>query len=187
MLLGNWGPQKPPHGKAKPSDAGKLPAALAHNPIASVVELQSRGSHSGIFLLPGNQAEERCGLVVFFFPSPRCFIWLDAGKSRGQLTFWSGMMGSALQTAPCNPQRRCSSSSFPQIVVFSHPLTVLKMNASGSPGAEGGGTHSSTVLGCCRQPTNRLMSHSQWFLGTLWETPNMLQDNISRQQSKGKQ
>lgn len=134
MLPGNWGPQNPPYGKEKPSDAGERPAALAHNPIASVVELRSWGSRSKTFLLPGNQAEERCGLV-FFFPSLPLF-----GRWRW-LTFWSSAMGSALQTAPCNSQghRDAAHHPLPPKLFFSHPLTVLKMNASGSPGAEGGG------------------------------------------------
>lgn len=75
MLPGNWDPQKPPHGKAKLSDAGELPAALARNTIVSMVVVRSWGSHSKIFLLPGNKAEERCGLLFcFFFLSPQLYL-----------------------------------------------------------------------------------------------------------------
>lgn len=73
MLPGNWGSPNPPNGKAKPSGAEELPTALAHSPISSVVELRSRDSFSKIFLLPGNQAEERCTLVFFFPPSSPLF------------------------------------------------------------------------------------------------------------------
>jgi len=164
MLPGNWGPQNPLYGKAKPCDTGELPTALAHNPIASVVELQSQDSLSKIFLLPGNQAEERCGLVLLFFLSPS-FIWLNPGKRREWLTFWSSAMGSALRTSPCNSQGHRDTAHHPlspKSLFFTSPDSVKNdfiwfpwTRRWGSPGEPRGGAHTSRLpsgRSCCRQP-----------------------------------
>lgn len=77
-------------------------------------------------------------LYFFFFPF-HPFIWLNPGKHRGWLTFWSSVMGSALQTASCNSQGHGDAAHHPlspTLLFFSHPLTASKMNESGSPGPE---------------------------------------------------
>lgn len=56
-------------------------------------------------------------------------------------------MGSALQTALCNSQghRNAAYNPLSPRLLFDTSLTVLKINAPGSSGPEGGGTLGSLV------------------------------------------
>lgn len=133
-----------------------------------------------------------------FFSPFLSFIWLNPGKHRGWLMFWSSAVGSALQTAPCSSQGRRDVAHHPlspKLLFFlsldgvkNEHVWFLWTRRWGSPGEpEWGGDCSFWLPAgriCYWQPKNRLVRHSQQFLSTRWETPNMLRDNTSRGRRK---